>query len=166
MTIPATGHFFTILTALLTPTSRGTVKIHSTNPFVAPLIDPNMLATDFDIHTITESVKAVKRFAAAPAWSNYITGAFGTLNGTTDAQLSAHARLHTSTVFHPTSTASMTATSKSPSSGVVNSDLTVKGAVGLRIVDLSVLPFIPSCHPQGPAYMLAERAADLIKANA
>lgn len=111
---------------------------------------------------MVESVKAVKRFVGAPAWEDYITGPYGTLNGTGDAQLEAHVRHHTTTVFHPTSTAQMTTNSNSAASGVVNSDLTVKGAEGLRIVDLSVLPYVPSCHPQGLAYMLAERASDLI----
>ena len=95
-----------------------------------------MLDTPFDITTMVESVKAIKRFAAAPAWGNYITSAYGSLAGTSDAELEEHARQHTTTVFHPTSTASMT--SQDSLDGVVNPDLTVKGASGLRIVDLSV----------------------------
>ena len=139
-----------------------------------------MLNTSFDVMSIRESIRAVKRFAAAPAWRDYINGSFGSLAGTSDAELDAHARQHTSTVFHPSSTASMT--SAMSNMGVVNPDLTVKGTDGLRIVDLSVFvsryfgktgcaffdkynaqPYIPSCHPQGPVYMLAERAADVIK---
>ncbi len=114
----------------------GSVTIQSTNPFVAPLINPNMLDTDFDITTMVESIKAIKRFAGAPAWGDYITSPYGSLAGTTDAELEEHARQHTTTVFHPTSTASMT--SKNSLDGVVNPDLTVKGTSGLRIVDLSV----------------------------
>ncbi|KJA17033.1 GMC oxidoreductase [Hypholoma sublateritium FD-334 SS-4] len=157
---PATGSYFTILTALLTPTSRGTVKIQSTNPFDAPLIDPNMLTTKWDLKVLRESVKAAKRFASAPAWNGYITGTMGKLSSETDEGLDDHARQNASTIFHPTSTASMS--SYSSPDGVVNPDLTVKGTYGLRIVDLSVLPYIPSCHPQGPAYLIAERAADLL----
>lgn len=84
-----------------------------------------------------ESIKAVKRFAAAPAWNGYITGLVGKFWGSADADLDAHARQHSTTVFHPTSTASMT--SQASADGVVNPDLTVKGTEGLRIVDLSVL---------------------------
>ncbi|KJA13938.1 GMC oxidoreductase [Hypholoma sublateritium FD-334 SS-4] len=159
--VPPTGSYFTILTALLTPTSRGTVKIKSSNPFDAPIIDPNMLTTEWDVNALRESVRAAKRFAAAPAWDGYITGAVGKLFSETTSGLDAHAREIASTIFHPTSTASMS--SYSSKNGVVNPDLTVKGTYGLRVVDLSVLPYIPSCHPQGPAYMIAERAADLIK---
>lgn len=114
----------------------GSVIIQSTDPFVAPLINPNMLDTLFDITTMVESIKAIKRFAAAPAWGDYVTSAFGSLAGTSDAELEEHARQHTTTVFHPTSTASMA--SQDSLDGVVNPDLTVKGTSGLRIVDLSV----------------------------
>ena len=112
------------------------MTIQSTNPFDAPFIDPNMLDTQFDITTMVESIKAIKRFAAAPAWDDYITGTVGTLSGTTDADLEQHARQHTTTVFHPSSTASMS--SQDSLDGVVNPDLTVKGTSGLRVVDLSV----------------------------
>ena len=103
---------------------------------MAPLINPNMLDTEFDITSMVESVQAIKRFAAAPAWSDYVTGAYGSLAATSEADLEAHARQHTSTVFHPSSTASMA--SSTSTDGVVNPDLTVKGTAGLRIVDLSV----------------------------
>ncbi|KAF9477982.1 alcohol oxidase, partial [Pholiota conissans] len=158
---PDTGSFFTIVTALLTPTSRGTVKIRSTNPFEAPLIDPNMLTTDFDITAMRESVKAIKRFAAAPAWSDYLIAPLRNLSATADADIDAYVRQYTTTIFHPSSTAAMAPFNST--NGVVNPDLTVKGVEGLRIVDLSVFPFIPACHPQGPLYLLAERAADIIK---
>ncbi|PBK63865.1 hypothetical protein ARMSODRAFT_962604 [Armillaria solidipes] len=49
--------------------------------------------------------------------------------------------------------------------GVVNPDLKLKGAKGVRIVDASVLPLVPSGHTQVPVYIIAERAADLIKAD-
>ncbi len=96
-----------------------------------------MLTTEWDVHVLRESVRAAKRFAAAPAWSGYITGAVGKLFSETNSGLDAHAREIASTIFHPTSTASMS--SYSSSDGVVNPDLTVKGTYGLRVVDLSVL---------------------------
>jgi choline dehydrogenase-like flavoprotein len=48
--------------------------------------------------------------------------------------------------------------------GVTNPDLTVKGTSGLRVVDASALPRVPSGHPQGVIYAMAERAASLILA--
>ncbi|KAK0229821.1 GMC oxidoreductase-domain-containing protein, partial [Armillaria nabsnona] len=65
--------------------------------------------------------------------------------------------------FHPVGTASML--SANASWGVVNPDLKLKAAKGVRIVDASVLPFVPIGHSQASVYAIAERAADLIKAD-
>jgi choline dehydrogenase-like flavoprotein len=48
--------------------------------------------------------------------------------------------------------------------GVVNPDLLVKGARGLRVIDASVFPYVPSAHTQAATYVIAERGSDLIKA--
>ncbi|KDR79239.1 hypothetical protein GALMADRAFT_223476 [Galerina marginata CBS 339.88] len=161
---PTTGSFMTIVAVLISPSSRGTVKLASNNPFDKPLIDPNYLTTQFDIFTMREAVKAIKRFVAAPAWSDYVIGPFGDVfsKASTDAQIENYVRGLTTTIFHPVGTASMTPANAK--TGVVNPDLTVKGADGLRIVDASVFPFVPSSHTQGPVYLLAERASDIIKA--
>jgi len=85
-----------------------------------------------------EGVKAVKRFAAAPAFSDYVIGPFGDnfSAATTDAAIEDYVRGLTTTIFHPVGTASMSHWSSK--NGVVNPDLTVKGTDGLRIVDASV----------------------------
>lgn len=49
--------------------------------------------------------------------------------------------------------------------GVVDPDLKVKGVKGVSVIDLSVLPFIPTAHTQGPAYLIGERGSDLVKAR-
>ncbi|KAF9536329.1 hypothetical protein CPC08DRAFT_652173, partial [Agrocybe pediades] len=82
-------------------------------------------------------------------------------NATTDAELEAFVRSTTSTLFHPVGTAAMSA--KDAGYGVVDPDLRVKGVDGLRIVDASVLPFLPAAHTQAAVYVFAERASDLIK---
>ncbi|KAF9528605.1 hypothetical protein CPB83DRAFT_853938 [Crepidotus variabilis] len=158
--IPSTGTFLTLISGLISPTSRS-VKLASSNPFDKPLIDPRMVTTDFDKFTLRESVRAVKRFAAAPAWSGYITKPYGTLAGTSDADIDSHVRQLASSVHHPVGTAAIS--SASSAVGVVDTELRVKGVDGLRVVDASVWPFLPSAHTQGPTYLIAERAADLIK---
>ena len=147
----------TIVTALISATSRrlrfflsysnvlliylplnlgGTIKLQSTNPFDKPLIDPNYLTTDFDIVTLRESVRAIKRFVAAPAWADYVVSPFGPLSATSDADIDNYIRGIATTVFHPVGTAAMSCSSSE--SGVVDENLLVKGADGLRIVDASV----------------------------
>lgn len=65
--------------------------------------------------------------------------------------------------MHALGTAAMSP--KNANYGVVDPDLRVKGAAGLRIVDASVLPKAPSAHTQAPVYIIAERASELIKAD-
>ncbi|KAF8164815.1 hypothetical protein B0H34DRAFT_647925 [Crassisporium funariophilum] len=160
---PPTGSFMTIISALISPTSRGFVKLVTANPFDHPIIDPNMVTTAFDKFALREAVKAVKRFVAAPSFADYITGPYGSTAGTSDADIDAHVRALSSTVFHPVGTAAMSAAGAQW--GVVNPDLKLKGAYGVRIVDASVLPTLPNAHTQGPVYLLAERAAAIIKAG-
>jgi choline dehydrogenase-like flavoprotein len=106
-----------------------------------------MLTTDFDITAMRESVKAIKQFVTAPAWSDYVIAPVGNLSATSDAGLDAYVRQGTTTIFHPSGTASMT--SKDSANGVVNPDFTVKGAEGLRIVDLSVVVSVFVKHVTG-----------------
>ncbi|KAJ6451288.1 hypothetical protein C8R45DRAFT_1042209 [Mycena sanguinolenta] len=159
---PPTGNFMSISSALVSPTSRGYVELDSSDALAPPLINPNFLASDFDMFVLRESLRASARFAAAPVFANYIIGPFSFNATDTDAELDEFIRANAGTVFHPVGTAAMSA--KGANFGVVNPDLLVKGLQKLRIVDLSVLPFIPAAHTQASAYIIAERAADLIKA--
>ncbi|KAF9528606.1 hypothetical protein CPB83DRAFT_894128 [Crepidotus variabilis] len=160
--VPSTGSYLTLVSTLISSTSRGSVKLATPDPFDKPIIDPKYATTDFDKFALREIVRATKRFASAPAWSNYIIQPYGTLAGTSDAELDSHVRQLGSTVHHPVGTAAMS--SSSSTSGVTDNVLRVKGVDGLRVVDASVWPFPPSAHTQGPTYLVAERAADLIKA--
>ncbi|KDQ57028.1 aryl-alcohol oxidase [Jaapia argillacea MUCL 33604] len=161
---PDTGAFMTVFSNVISPVSRGSILLQSSDPFTAPLVNPNLLGSDFDLWTMREAVKSVKTFLSAPAWSNYVIAPWGGLaNATTDAEIEAYAQQNTGTVWHMVGTAQMS--SATASYGVVNPNLKVKGVEGIRIVDASVLPYVPSGHTQGPVYIVAERGADLIKSS-
>ncbi|KAJ8689751.1 hypothetical protein PTI98_012620 [Pleurotus ostreatus] len=162
---PATGSFMSISSALISPTSRGFVKLASSNPFTNPIIDPQFLSTEFDVFTMVEAVKANLRFISGKAWADYVQGPFleDLASAKTDADFEAYVRNNAGTIFHPVGTASMSP--RGAGWGVVDPDLKVKGVDGLRIVDGSVLPHLPSAHTQGPIYLVGERGADLIKAS-
>ncbi|KAI0364106.1 aryl-alcohol-oxidase from pleurotus Eryingii [Pilatotrama ljubarskyi] len=164
---PDTGFFMTFFTAVVTPTSRGSVTLASSDPFAAPVIDPNFLSTPFDIAAMRSAVRSVVRFASAATWRGFLSGPagdFAAVNTSSDDELDTWARGQTSTIWHPVGTARM-GKCDDTSGSVVNPDLTMKGIGGLRIVDASVLPFIPAAHPQAAIYALAERVADLIKSE-
>jgi len=125
-----------MLLIFLPPNSGGTIKLNSTDSFDKPLIDPQFLTTDFDVVAMRESVQAIKRFVAAPAWADSDISPFGPLSATSDDDIDEYVQGIASTAFHPVGTAAMS--SSHSKSGVVNQDLLVKGADGLRIVDASV----------------------------
>ncbi|KAJ7693407.1 alcohol oxidase [Mycena rosella] len=159
---PPTGNFMTISCAVVAPAARGSVTLSSSNVLAAPIINPNHLGVDVDFFIMREAVKSAMRFASAPAWAGYVISPVDIKLNSTDAELDAFIRANAGTVFHPAGSASMSP--KGATWGVVDPDLRVKGVSGLRVVDLSVVPFIPAAHTQAAAYIIAERAADLIKA--
>ncbi|CAA7257392.1 unnamed protein product [Cyclocybe aegerita] len=161
--VPSGRNFFTIVTALMTPKSTGSVRLRSSNPFDAPLVDPGFLKDKSDVDLLKESIKSAFKFVAAPTWSKYIVAPTGGLESTnTDAGLEDFILNNAGTFFHPTSSAKMS--KKGAKDGVVDPDLKVKNVDGLRVVDASIFPYIFGAHPQAAVYVYAERASDLIKA--
>ncbi|KAF9061419.1 aryl-alcohol-oxidase from pleurotus Eryingii [Rhodocollybia butyracea] len=158
-TPPATGNFLAFSTSVASPTSRGSITLNTSNPLDYPLINPNLFSTDFDRFTVREAFRATKRFLAAQSWDGYILAP--PTNATTDEELDEYVRENAATENHPAGTAAMS--SKNAAYGVVDPDLLVKGLRGLRIVDASIFPRLPAAHTQVPVYIVAERAADLIK---
>ncbi|KAF4610035.1 hypothetical protein D9613_010642 [Agrocybe pediades] len=149
--------------SIVSPASRGTVSINSSNPFDPPLIDPGLFTNELDLTMARESIRALFRFVAAPAWKDVLIGPTAPLvNNPTDEFLNDFLRNTSFANLHPTGTAMM-----SPANaqwGVVNPDLLLKKASGLRIIDASVYPFVPCAHTQASVYIISERAADVVKA--
>ncbi|KAF9257962.1 alcohol oxidase [Marasmius fiardii PR-910] len=156
---PTTGNYMTISTVVLTPSARGSVELTSNDPFASPAINPNLLGTDFDMSIMKYAIGAAQRFASANAWNGYILE--GYTKATTDEEIDVLIRNTTRSIYHPVGTAAMSATDAGY--GVVDPDLAVKGVSGLRVIDASVFPYIPSAHTHVPVYILAERGSQLIK---
>jgi len=162
--VPTEGHYIDFSTIIVSPGSRGTVKLSSSDPFESPLIDPGYYTNPFDIFAMREAIRSSMRFLSAPIWKGYVLSPLdsGLAGATTDALLDNYIRNQTGTSAHVVGTASMSA--YDADYGVVNPDLKLKKAGGLRVVDASVLPFVPSGHTQAPVYIIAERASALIRA--
>ncbi|KAJ7286789.1 aryl-alcohol oxidase [Mycena rebaudengoi] len=155
------GNFMNIVMAMVTPAGRGSISINSSNPFDPPLIDPGLLASEFDLFTLREALKRAQKFVSAPAWNNYIIGPTEDLENITSAALDQHIRNTGSSALHMVGSAGMSA--RNAGYGVVDPDLLVKGVNGLRIIDASVIPIVPTAHTQAATYAFAERGADLVK---
>ncbi|KZV60855.1 GMC oxidoreductase [Peniophora sp. CONT] len=158
---PTTGNFMSVAVVLVAPTSRGSLVLNSASPFDAPLIDPAFLSTDMDVETFVAAVQTLNTFVAADAWKGYIIGpAEGSPDYSSAQSIATYVRKNAISIRHPVSTARIA--DLETGKGVLNADLTVRGVRGLRVVDASVLPYIPAGHPQAVVYALAERAVDLI----
>ncbi|KAF7305849.1 Aryl-alcohol oxidase [Mycena chlorophos] len=166
---PANGSYMDVAVVIASPASRGSVTINSNNPLDAPLIDPGFFTdsagVDWDL--VRAAVRASYTFVGSPPFAGYVIQPFAS-NGitlyanATDAEIDAYVKANAATIFHPVGTAVMA--SEHSSKGVVNTDFTVKGVSGLRVVDVSVMPYIPAAHTQASAYVIGERASDMIKA--
>ncbi|KAJ7772263.1 aryl-alcohol-oxidase from pleurotus Eryingii [Mycena metata] len=158
---PPTGNFMGVITAVVSPTSRGSITLATSDLLAPPLINPNLLGSEVDFLIIREAVKSAFRFASSPSWKNYVISPFGLSFNSTDSEIDEWIRENGGSVFHPAGSCSMSP--KGAAWGVVDPDLSVKGLSGLRVVDLSIVPFIPAAHTQASAYVIGERASDLIK---
>jgi choline dehydrogenase len=153
---------FTASVANLRPTSRGSVRIKSADPFDAPAIRPNYLSTDVDRRIAADSLKLTRRIVQQAALAKYQPDEFlpgGKIR--TDEELARAAGDIGTTIFHPVGTCKM-----GPDSdplAVVDARLRVRGVDALRVVDASIMPTITSGNTNSPTLMIAERGSDMIR---
>ena len=151
----------TLNTAYLRPKSRGTVRLASADPAAAPLLDPNYWADPHDRTMALQGLRLAREILSQPALRRYVqTEVLPGPRRQTDEELFDYACANAKTDHHPVGTCRIGAASDRAS--VVTPDLKLIGLDGLRVVDASVMPFIPSCNTNAPTIMVAEKAADHI----
>ncbi|QGZ62759.1 GMC family oxidoreductase [Paraburkholderia acidisoli] len=155
---------FTASVCNLRPTSRGSIHAVSADPLQAPAIAPNYLATDHDLSVAANSLRLTRRIAASAALARYqpheiLPG----LAYQTDEELREAAGNIGTTIFHPVGTCRMGR--PDDADAVVDARLRVRGVAGLRVVDASVMPTITSGNTNSPTLMIAERAAEMMRAD-
>ncbi|KAF5391115.1 hypothetical protein D9757_003060 [Collybiopsis confluens] len=161
---------FTLNSVVLTPHSRGSVTLNESDPLASPMVDYNFYAEPLDLEIMRQSVRTALDFISTPEWQEFLTAPVSPLlaavikDSRNDTEMDAYIRASTSISFHPVGTCGMSAVDSNW--GVVDPDFTVKGLKGLRVIDASIMPFIPAAHTQAAVYVIAERAADIIKSTA
>ncbi|KAJ7139062.1 pyranose dehydrogenase [Mycena epipterygia] len=160
---PEGGNFISFQTAVVSPASRGSITLNTSNPFDPPLIDLGFFVDDYDLFAMRVAVRKAVKFLTADAWKGYVIRPLDNLAQglVSEDALNAYLRDTVIAAAHPAGSAAMS--SRNATWGVVGPDLLLKGASGIRIIDASVMPFVPSGHTQAPTYAIAERGADLIK---
>ncbi|PIE39231.1 MAG: glucose-methanol-choline oxidoreductase [Gammaproteobacteria bacterium] len=146
----------------LRPRSRGTLRLNSNNPLAPPRIDPAFLEHEEDVQMMLEGAKHTREIMAQAPLAKYITRDYVTSNVKTDDDLMHIVRNKTDTIYHPVGSCRM----GSDNEAVVDTQLRVRGIDGLRVIDASVMPAVNSANTNAPTIMIAEKAADIIKADA
>jgi choline dehydrogenase len=151
---------FTSIAYQLRPESRGEIKLKSPDPFDAPAVYPNYLATETDQRTIVAGLKLIRRILASSQMQALIEAEFqpGPAVGS-DEELLDYARRRGGTVYHPTSTCKM----GNDPLAVVDAELRVHGVDGLRVADASIMPTVVSGNTNAATIMIGEKIADLVR---
>jgi choline dehydrogenase len=144
------------------PESRGWLRIKSPDPSVLPAMQPNYLGTQNDRDTLVAGMRVARAVFQTPTMQRICTEEFWPGPATqSDADWLDHAAKTGYTTFHQTSTCMM---GPGPMA-VVDNELKVHGMEGLRVVDASVMPTVISGNTNAATIMIAEKAADLLRAE-
>ena len=154
---------FTCSVSQLQTESRGWVRIRSADPQTPPAIQYNYLAAENDRRMMVEGLKFARRLVNTPPLAGYVAGEFQPGEKVqSDEEWLAFCREAGDTVFHPTSTCRM----GTDAASVVDERLRVRGVGGLRVIDASVMPAVVSGNTNAAVIALAEKGADIVRADA
>ena len=144
------------------PNSVGYTEISSSDPFANPIIQPNYLEDARDREVLLNGMRLARRLLQTPELSRFaLAESLPGLQVQSDDELLDFARRFGASCYHLNGTARMgLATDQNT---VVDDQLRVHGMQGLRVVDASVMPTIPSANTCATTMMIAEKAADLIR---
>ncbi|AOH82881.1 hypothetical protein AWL63_01690 [Sphingomonas panacis] len=150
---------FTIGVMGLRPRARGWTHIRSRDAAEHPRIDPKYLDDPHDAQVLLAGIKAVRRIASFPAMQRMIVretrpGA----ETATDAEILDYIRETTQTTWHIVGSCK----AGTDDMAVVDPELRVRGVSGLRVIDSSIFPTIPSSNTNAPTIALGERGAELV----
>ncbi|APO74518.1 glucose-methanol-choline oxidoreductase protein [Rhizobium etli 8C-3] len=150
----------TLNSAYLHPRSRGTVRLSSSDPSAAPLIDPNYWSDPHDRKMSLEGLKIAREIMQQAALKPFVLAE--RLPGPkvmSDEELFEYGCANAKTDHHPVGTCKM----GTGPEAVVGLDLKVHGLEGLRVCDSSIMPRVPSSNTNAPTIMVGEKGADIVR---
>lgn len=153
-----TEHGITLAGWVSRPTSRGSVRLRTADALTKPRILHNYFTTEHDRQVLVAGVRRLLDIAAQPALKAVSTGPHSVPADASDQAILDFAARTSATTYHPVATCAM--------GQVVDPTLRVLGVEGLRVIDASVMPSVPSGNLTAPVIALAERAVELIRSNA
>ncbi|WP_030190940.1 GMC family oxidoreductase [Streptomyces violaceorubidus] len=157
--LPGPESGYTIGFSVMAPHSRGSVRLASPDPTVAPLVDPNYLGDERDVTTMMAGLRIAREIGEAPALAPWRGEEAQPGPDVRDGDaVRDFLRRGLLAYFHYSGTCRI----GSDDMAVVDPDLLVRGIGGLRIADASVMPAIVSANTNATVYAIAERASDLL----
>jgi choline dehydrogenase-like flavoprotein len=153
------GYGVTLHVCDLFPKSRGRIRLSSNDPMAPAVIEANYLTHPDDIAVMLKGLRIARRVMAAPALASLIKAevAPGEVLQS-DEDLVADIRARAETIYHPVGTCRM----GQDAASVVDPQARVRGVVGLRVVDASIMPAIIAGNTNAPTMMIAENVADMM----
>ncbi len=158
------GYGYSCHVCVLRPRSRGEVTLHSAQARDAPRIDPRFLSEPQDLALLLAGARRMRDIMRAPALAPFCHRKLFASDTDTDEALVEQIRQRSDTIYHPVGTCRMGAADDA--AAVVDPHLRVRGLQGLRVVDASVMPTLIGGNTNAPTIMMAERAAEWMKADA
>ncbi len=144
------------------PESTGTVRATTTDVFTDPTVQPNYLSHADDRRLTLAGMRLVRRMLGTPELAPFLdTETLPGAAAQTDDELMDHARQTGTTTYHLIGTARMGPASDPTT--VVDDRLRVHGVQGLRVIDASIMPSMPSANTYATTLAIAERAADFLR---
>ena len=156
----AQAHGVWLSPCLLTPHSRGSVRLASSDPSAKPIVHNAFYTAGDDLERMTAAVRLALEICAQPAMKPYCAEPFTTPDGDVEDALREHIARTTFAFYHPVGTCRM----GEDADAVVDDRLRVNGLQALRVVDASVMPCVPRGNTNAATIAIAERAADAIRA--
>lgn len=145
------------------PTSKGSIRIASANPNVAPVIQPNYLSTEQDKQEAIQGSRLIRKFMDSSALQAITEAEVMPGDEVQDEEeMLQFYRENAGSIYHLCGTCAM---GPDPQQHVVDHQLKVHGIQALRVVDASIFPNITSGNINAPVMMVAEKGADLILAD-
>ncbi|MCW2848251.1 MAG: glucose-methanol-choline oxidoreductase [Marmoricola sp.] len=148
----------TLLSTLIYPKSRGTLRLASSDPTASPLIDFQYLADNADLEVLAEGSEMVREIMGGAAFGGAVKEEIHPGAHLTGGELRDAILNRATSVYHGVGTCRMGVDELS----VVGPDLKVNGIDGLRVADASIMPSITGGNTNAASIMIGEKAAELI----